>query len=570
MPVRTPFNVEVLVDFLDDALCADHPLTKRDLDGIMGFLAGAGVKRVSWAYYADGRGGLIMPAGIQDGASHWDNCQATYRELGNPLRVAVKAGHRHGLEVYAYYKPYETGTALLIPEGSEDARTFGLLPHRGGMLGLLDPFVVSHPQLRIQRRTDDLPANPESASPIRSIRLIKRDAAPTRVTADHLQIWTSPCNYGYQRAPGPFALTESVEPAIRDSRDQHGTLVTRQGDLVRVLTLSGLDLTDAYVLVTTDFTEGPSDFANSGSEMMVALDAAGRVIPGEIATGAAVWLANRVDFRHYGLVFDYGWGKSVSSLDDSNAAGRNGIIAFARGKNATLPAALCETEPQVQAFWLDCLREMIAAGVDGVDFREENHCTHTDEPEAYGFNAVVLERCRAGEALSAEVARVRGEAYTGFLRQAHKLLAANGVRMRYHLNMDHFRPVPPPSRALAYPANLHFDWKAWLKEGLLDEAVLRSYHYRTGMLTDPVGKDMIDSCRSASVPISFNHHVFDDNPWYLEEAMRVAGDGRFAGLILYELNNFLRTFSDKESSFTLSVVDAICRKLGNHKNPYER
>ena len=45
---------------------------------------------------------------------------------------------------------------------------------------------------------------------------------------------------------------------------------------------------------------------------------------------------------------------------------------------------------------------MIAAGVDGVDFREENHSTHTDYPEDYGFNDVVLQQCGklTGQALS--------------------------------------------------------------------------------------------------------------------------------------------------------------------------
>ncbi len=565
MPVQPSFALEVLVDFLDDALCADHPLTERDIDGVMRFLAGAGVRRVGWAYYADGRGGLRMPAGILDGRSNWENCLATYRELRDPLRVAVAAGHSHGLEVYAYYKPYETGTALLIPGGSPDAGTFGLLPHRGGSLGLLDPFVVEHPHLRIQRRTDDLPVCADPGAAVRAIRLVKRDVAPTRVTAEQLQIWTSPCNFGYQRASVPFTVTETVEPAARDVRDQYGTLVTRRGDPRRVLTLSGLNLTDAYLLVTTSFSEGPADFTNAGTELLAALDADGREIPGVFATGAACWLSSRVDFRRYGLVFDFGWGKAVTALDVSNADGRSGIIAFTRGKNATLPAALCETEPRVQEFWLDCLREMIAAGVDGVDFREENHCTHTDEPEAYGFNPIVLQQCRTGEDLASEVARIRGEAYTGFLRKARALLAANGARLRYHLNMDHFRPDPPPSRALAYPANLHFDWKRWLAEGLLDEAVLRSFHYRSAMLTDPVGGAMAAACRSVGVPISFNHHVYTNEPGYLEEAQRVARDGRFAGLILYELNNFLRTDSGGVSRFTLPVVETICRELGHHE-----
>ncbi len=217
----------------------------------------------------------------------------------------------------------------------------------------------------------------------------------------------------------------------------------------------------------------------------------------------------------------------------------------------------------MQAFWLHCLREMIAAGVDGVDIREENHCTHTDEPEAYGFNQVVLERCRQGTNLREEVSRVRGEAYTDFLRQAHALLTAHGVRLRYHVNMDHFRADPPTARALAYPANIYFAWREWITQGFLDEAVLRSYHLRTAMLDDPFGREITATCGDAGVPISFNHHVFADDPWYREEALRVAADGRFTGIILYELNNFLKTDSSGAGRFTLAVVEEICRSLSN-------
>jgi len=43
-----------------------------------------------------------------------------------------------------------------------------------------------------------------------------------------------------------------------------------------------------------------------------------------------------------------------------------------------------------------------------------------------------------------------------------------------------------------------------------------------------------DCLPGAYLPISFNHHFFDNDPWYAEEVSRVAADGRFAGLILYE------------------------------------
>jgi len=67
-------RLEVLVDFLDDALLADHVLEDRDIEGIMASLAAAGVKRVAWAYYGDGHGGLRMPKELKDGKADYGQC----------------------------------------------------------------------------------------------------------------------------------------------------------------------------------------------------------------------------------------------------------------------------------------------------------------------------------------------------------------------------------------------------------------------------------------------------------------------------------------------------------------
>lgn len=157
----------------------------------------------------------------------------------------------------------------------------------------------------------------------------------------------------------------------------------------------------------------PGDFRNAGTALLTALDERGQEIPGVFATGGAIWLRNMVDFRKGGLIFELGFGATPVTLDEPNKSPRKGFIAFAAGRNKYLPGSLCETEPEVQKFWLSCLDEMIAAGVDGVDFREENHSTHTDFPCEYGFNPVVLERCHGVKgSLEENIARVRGDAYT--------------------------------------------------------------------------------------------------------------------------------------------------------------
>ena len=105
-PRPGPFRLEALVDFVDDAITAPQVLNSGHIDSLMARLAALGVRRVSWGYYGDGHGGWLMPADhAEDYQGGWRRCADTYRNLGNPLRVAVEAGHRHGLEVYAYFKP---------------------------------------------------------------------------------------------------------------------------------------------------------------------------------------------------------------------------------------------------------------------------------------------------------------------------------------------------------------------------------------------------------------------------------------------------------------------------------
>ena len=540
-----------------------------------------GVRRVTWGYYGDGHGGLLNPTGYTDpdrsdsalSRGGWKTYDATYgaQGLGNPLKAAVESGHRHGLEVYAYFKPYETGPGMMFPEGSPEAKTMGLLPCIGGSLCWIDPFVKAHPELRIERRSDDLPPDAEHAV-VTAVRLIKKDDSPTRMRKEHIQIWTSDVNWQYKRAMPDFTLTEAVEKAPRPVCDHGGNVLTRAGDPVRVLTLSGLQLTDKYVLITTDFDGGVPDFTNSGTALIEAIDNRGKVIPTEIATGASIWLPDMQNFRSAGLSLGFGWGASQVTLDASNANAKQGLIAFARGRNRYLAGgALCETEPQVQQFWMQCIEEMIAAGVDGVDFREENHSTHSDRPEDYGFNEVVLKECGGlqGEALLARLAEVRGRAYTDFLRRSKKRLAAAGKRMRYNLQIDWLRPDRPADRAPAYPANVNWEWQRWVDESLMDGAVLRFFVIKAGdVLGDPMTREVTDRCRRDGLPVTFDQYLGHagsavEGAGVTEQLKRVRADGRFSGFILYETSTFLHFDAEGGCTNTWPVLETLRPLLGS-------
>ena len=567
------FTLETLVDFPDDAISCEFPLTAEHIDAMMATFAANGVQRVIWNYYADGHGGPLLPVGLCEHGSYreaydaaglnvdrgYDNYAETLDNLGSPIRVAAEAAHRHGLELYGCFKPYETGVSLLLPQGSPEARQWGRLLQLGGYMTWIDPFVLRHPELRIKRRTDDMVPGGESA-PITSIRLTKKDDAPTRVTAEHLQIWTSNVNYRYTQLDMDFDVTETVEPSPDEVRDIYGNVVTEAGAPVRILTLSGFIITDQYVVVTTDFDEGPWDFDNAWDRLLRAFVAQGREVPGVRAAGTTIWDPEWENFREAGLHYDTGRGPEVVFLDAPNSGTpqvrppsgihtplevrrSQGAIGFARGYNYYLPGALCETEPQVRDYWLSCIGEMLDAGVDGIDFRVENHSTHTDNPQDYGFNDAVLAQVPPGtDDIVAEITRIRSEAYTAFLAAAKGMISNAGRKMRVTLNVSWFQPPEKRrvSQRLAFPANIDFQWRRWIDEGLMDGGVLRLFGPPfEGIFGDnEVAQEMIAQCVARDLPVTVNRYV-SNVPDLLDQFKRVLCDPRFSSFVLYEANVFV-------------------------------
>ena len=160
---------------------------------------------------------------------------------------------------------------------------------------------------------------------------------------------------------------------------------------------------------------------------------------------------------------------------------------------------------------------------------------------------MVLQECaRRGQTDRETVSQVRGEAYTSFLRKAKRLIAAHGKRMRINLHLDWFRPDPPPFSRLGYTLNIHYDWKRWVDEDLLDEGILRMCHLPFDtVFNDSVAAEMIARCEAKGIPLTVNRSISPNNP---AEFARVRQDGRFSGFILYETASYTK-FGPKRDCF---------------------
>jgi hypothetical protein len=540
----------------------------------MAAIANTGAQRVHWLYY-----GEVTPDDPRCGSifnAHW----ATYgpesiAALGEPLRAAVPVAKAHGLEIYGVLKPYNGGLSGSYPLGSPEAGSKSRLARIGGTLQQVIPFVEQHPEMRIQRR----PGSGNAAGPVAAIKLIKADAAATRLRPEHVRIWTSNDNYCYQPLPIVPQGRVTVEQATRTVRDYHGNVLTHAGELVRVVTLTGLAIDAPFVVLTTTFIDGAGDFRNTPLGMIEVLGRDGGPLESVLATHAAGWIQPR-DFRTYGLEFDLGYGHLPVTLDEPwremvrdpwqafagddefaeqallGKGPTGGFVGFALGKNSHLPAALCEAYPEVRALWLGWVEAMLDSGVDGVDLRISAHGCMTDEPQLFGWNPPVLAAYRQRYGSSpiepVKLASVRGEYFTQFVREASAIVRKRGKRLQIHLHAEAFRSDPAFGQQNGVPANIEFQWRRWLEERLADSVYLRISWFEgaedplgiestqrsrlRNMLTDPVVHEMLAVSAKHQLPIILNRYIgrAAGLEEYLDDLELTARDGRFAGFDVYE------------------------------------
>ena len=592
---RSDFILSCTVDFPDDARCA--AFTPELLSELMAELRGVGVTRVYWIYY-----------GEEDPGSYWAgdiyyrnperNVRDSAKNLVDPLRAGVAAAHAHGMEVYGVFKPYHAGISGTYPEGSDgaDATT---LKRVGGTLWQASPILERYPYLRERRRPVALPPDLDS-TPVRAIVLRKRDDGPTRIRKDDLQIWTSPDNYRYERRDVPFTLTEYVEQSPTEVRDYYGELVTPEDAPVRTLSLDGLDLRDRFVVVTTGFTGGEPDFVNTPQAMIDAYGDGPDPLPVEVASLSAIWHRPR-DFRTGGLEFDSGFGVLQVALDADNSARagpdgwdmmhRHGAVAFGKGRNEYVPATPCEMYPEMRKAWDGWVGFILDAGVDGIDIRISSHGNNVDDPFDYGYNEPVVEafRRRHGREPSGSaedrslIAEIRGDYYTDYLRGMSRRVRAAGRKLQFHLHTEAFRPDPGHGRIMGFPANLRFDWKTWLAEGLFDGATLRTSWFEAwedppdgdadrqlldNALGDPVAEEAMSAANRAGVPLYLNRYAARavDDEGYAANLEAVYNDERLSGFDLYESASIMYAKPDASgldyASRCMDLIRAKSRKLG--------
>ena len=527
------FVVSALVDFADDYI--DIAFTPELVDDLIDRLQWIGVTRVYWNFYQ--RGVVKYMSTGTHGAE-------THANLGEPVAAGARAAHERGMEFFATIKPYETGATHANPASSPRILAHPGLPGIGGVY-IVDDWVAARPEMRVKARAADLPVGIDDV-PVRRIQLRQKDMTPVRIERRHVEIWTSDDNVGYTRRDVPFDLTESVGTCPEDVRNLQGDPVSSKGDWVRLLDLTGLDLRDPFIAVTTNFDDDEGTFANTAFEMVRAYGPSGRRLPIVVASHRAVWRPNR-DFRTGDLEYDGGIGDEVVRLDVDNSrpvsSGADGVIAFARGRNEFLSGSACEAYPEVRDYWLDWVGQCIAAGVDGVDVRISCHSSWTDNPQMYGFNEPVAEEYERRYGTNPDtgpydpnlLGKLRGEFFDKFLWAAKRRLSAAGKKLSVHAEMESFRPDACQGRTRSRPGNIEFDWRGWLSSGLADEATLFSRVWDPdATLEDDLVLEMLDTASAAGVPVHLSRQVGHGAMSEAEKLEYAYRSAKLSGYCFYE------------------------------------
>ena len=151
--------------------------------------------------------------------------------------------------------------------------------------------------------------------------------------------------------------------------------------------------------------------------------------------------------------------------------------------------------------------------------------------------------------------------------------------MQVHLPTEAFRRDPCPGQLMGFPANIQFDWKTWLKEGLVDGITLRTSWFEAledppgqvhrcrlpRALADPVVEEALNLTQELGLPVYLNRYVklpvgIEE---YVSDLESVFHDDRFAGFDVYEVAHVVRATPDGSKLVPVeNRLDLIRAKAG--------
>jgi hypothetical protein len=538
-------KLETTVDFYDDLYWAGREYTAENVDQLIEFMHSIGIRKIDWMY-----------------DTFWTYYRYPFEGKKNVIAYAAEKAHSMGMELHAIIKPFETGLSeVFVPHTFPKPNGVNVIEDVNGYYYLVDPFTAANPNYRLKRK----PGNWDPKGIVKTIKLVSTNDSEISIKAEDLEIWVGEKNGCLEKYEGGFEYSKSIE----------WRSMFPVGNECRVISLNGLciDESKKYILVKNTNCNEKGTFCNNIQNMMEIYDEEGNIIPSTPAGSARSidsvkrlteyqsikycdytsseevkeFLLDPVkvktalkDSYAYGMKQRDYFGQGENSLHAERVFDRDGYAGVARGKIEYISGAMCPAYTEVQEHWLGLVKECIDSGVDGVNFRVEEHSSKSIERDEYGFNEPVLEKCE--ERIDRNlVNRINGEAYTAFLQKAKELLKAHGLSIGIHINAEYIypddRPAPNYERI---PPNIEWEWGKWIKE-IADAVYLKTMHFNTEAHADHF-IDKITECAKPAIYISTNKDVrFSGNHSRIEyEINKVFEHPRIDGYNLYESGEYTR------------------------------
>lgn len=533
-------------DFYDNY---QYFMDRSQLDDLHKCLASIGVTRHQW---------IFNPI--------W-SLYENYPHNFNLLAEAADSAHAQGIEFYTIIKPIENGgTGAGLPHTMPFSEDMAAFKDIRVIFPRAVPFAAKYPHMNLKCK----PGTYKFTGKITAICLVKGNDNPTRIKAEHLSVWTSTTNNGFEPYNGSISFRETIEWRFRFPK-------WRQ---CRIIYLERLEIPDNhnYFMVKCGLADNKGDFGNQCGSILELIGSSGKVIPHTLSTGpvslenhnnslyrSPMWnkvsrYLQRAEVQeeinsphkmeaHYKNFYGFGDYK----LTDSKVLDKDGYIVAVCGKPEYMLGNLHPVYPEVRAHWLSLTKYCLDQGVDGINFRVANH-TRLPECWEYGFNEPVLE-ASAGKTDYPRICRINGNAYTQFLREARELIKSRGKGITIHLHPEMLMP-DDRGRLPSLPPNFEWQWETWVRE-IGDE-----FHFRGAWTLRPwnlnKALDIFSvATRAVNKPLYFQgdfHGMTFDGPFPQTKAEvgLVKNHSGLDGLILYETAYY--TMLNNDGSIEMSPL----------------
>ncbi len=498
--------------------------------------------------------------------------------LGDPNWAYMYETKRQGMEAWAIIKPYESGTGFTIPHGANASLSRKKIETIGGQHIHFDNLISENPDLRLKRKPLSDSILKRLDEPIESLEVaFCLDHFRQKISSENyfefmglnvseiqipdIVLWISQDNGRYIKYGDNFKVSSAIE--YLQTKDANGFLINDTLKRFLVITIKDFRIPDDYSYIAITLDEYKNLYTIPYSMIRAYTSS------GEIPVTTGIHVRNSLspiernkpyEKREWGLetrpvkgddagksFMDWGFEFEFQGTGHWGDGWVNSpVYGIAKGKREYMAGTPCEAYPEVQEYWLDQVRRVIAMGFDGIDFRFQNHSGMTTDYINYGYNEPIIKQYNEiygidilkKHADPLKIMEIRGEYFLSFLEKAANVIHSNGKKMQIHLRHVHENPqLSDDFNELGFWAmpKILLDWKKAID--LADEVTIK--HYYHGKYRPWMG-DSIKTYANNQGKRVWVHNYFTQGDGINYNFFRaIEKDERIGGILLYEVNQGL-------------------------------